>query len=159
MWAKTSCFPEIWGKQKMSLTFPPFGSSIFEPYLHHIIRKMNTKRNEFIILTNFHLFTENTLHTRIRGSARFVHIEISSRTLISGYLFLENNASNSCNCWDVKWVRCLLPLLLLALSPAALFALPLLPLEHLPKEGSLNWLSGLSELWLGDSFCVLSRKF
>ena len=49
--------------------------------------------------------------TRILGSVKLVHIAISSRVLISGYLFRVKSASSSCNCWDVKWVRCLrLPL-------------------------------------------------
>lgn len=55
------------------------------------------------------------------ASVRLVHMAISSRVLISGYRFLVNVASNSCNCCEVKWVLCrrwrlfVLLLLLLAL--------------------------------------------
>ena len=54
--------------------------------------------------------------TRMRGSARLVHIEISSLTLMSGYRFLIKRDSSSCSCWDVKCVRCLRIRLLSALS-------------------------------------------
>lgn len=40
------------------------------------------------------------------ASVKLVHIAISSLVLISGYLLRAKVASNSCNCWLVKWVRC-----------------------------------------------------
>ncbi len=39
------------------------------------------------------------------ASVKLVHAAISSLVAKSGYLFLVNVASNSCNCCDVKWVR------------------------------------------------------
>ena len=80
---------------------------------------------------------EESIFTRTLGSVRLVHIAISSRTLISGYRLRAKRASNSCNCWLVKWVlwrRCLL-----------------LFLSFLFFDSS-NWLSGLSGLWLGSSW-------
>ena len=78
---------------------------------------------------------------------------------MSGYLFLVNNASNSCSCCEVKCVLCRRPLLLLSPESFVELLLPLFPLEHfVAVEGSVNWLSGLSELWLGDSFWVISKK-
>ena len=70
-------------------------------------------------------------------SVRLVHITISSRMLISGYRFLVKSASNSCNCWLVKWVRLRRCLLLFLL--------------FFPSLDSSNWLSELSQLWLGNS--------
>ena len=69
---------------------------------------------------------------------------ISSRVLMSGYRFLENKASNSCNCCDVKWVLCLLWRL-------SLMLFLLLCLPDLTSLLSSSWLSGLSGLWLGSS--------
>ena len=70
-------------------------------------------------------------------SVRLVHITISSRMLISGYRFLVKSASNSCNCWLVKWVRLRRWLLLFLL--------------FFPSLDPSNWLSELSQLWLGNS--------
>lgn len=44
--------------------------------------------------------------TLTRASDKLVHMAISSLVDISGYRFRANVASNSCNCWDVKCVRC-----------------------------------------------------
>ena len=70
-------------------------------------------------------------------SVRLVHITISSRMLISGYRFLVKSASSSCNCWLVKWVRLRRWLLLFLL--------------FFPSLDPSNWLSELSQLWLGNS--------
>ena len=78
---------------------------------------------------------------------------------MSGYLFLVNNASNSCSCCEVKCVLCRRPLLLLSPESFVELLLPLFPLEpFVTIAGSVNWLSGLSELWLGDSFWVISKN-
>ena len=74
--------------------------------------------------------------TLILGSVKVVHIAISSLVLMSGYLFLVKSASNSCSCWEVKWVRCLrfplafvllllLPLFLLLIGLVSAFILEL----------------------------------
>lgn len=44
--------------------------------------------------------------TLTRASVRLVHMAISSRVDMSGYLFLEKVASSSWSCWEVKCVRC-----------------------------------------------------
>ena len=66
--------------------------------------------------------------TLIRGSEREVHMAISSRVLMSGYLFLANSASNSWSCCEVKCVRCRLWRL-----SFTLFLLLLLLLLFLPE--------------------------
>lgn len=61
--------------------------------------------NELSQLFNWKMWNKWKL-TRTLASVKFVHIAISSRVDISGYRFLLNVCSNSCNCCDVKWVRC-----------------------------------------------------
>jgi hypothetical protein len=93
--------------------------------------------------------------TLIRGSEREVHMAISSRVLMSGYLFLANSASNSWSCCEVKWVRCRLWRLSFTLFLLLLLLL-FLPLFEFVDDltwslVSSSWLSGLSGLWLGSS--------
>ena len=92
--------------------------------------------------------------TLIRGSEREVHMAISSRVLMSGYLFLANSASNSWSCCEVKWVRCRLWRLSFTLFLLLLLLL-FLPLFEFVDDltwslVSSSWLSGLSGLWLGS---------
>ena len=92
--------------------------------------------------------------TLIRGSDREVHMAISSRVLMSGYLFLANSASNSWSCCEVKWVRCRLWRLSFTLFLLLLLLL-FLPLFEFVDDltwslVSSSWLSGLSGLWLGS---------
>ena len=93
--------------------------------------------------------------TLIRGSEREVHMAISSRVLMSGYLFLANSASNSWSCCEVKWVRCRLWRLSFTLFLLLLLLLLFLPLFEFVDDltwslVSSSWLSGLSGLWLGS---------
>ena len=94
--------------------------------------------------------------TLIRGSEREVHMAISSRVLMSGYLFLANSASNSWSCCEVKWVRCRLWRLSFTLFLLLLLLLLFLPLLFEFVDDltwslvSSSWLSGLSGLWLGS---------
>ena len=92
--------------------------------------------------------------TLIRGSEREVHMAISSRVLMSGYLFLANSASNSWSCCEVKCVRCRLWRLSFTLFLLLLLLL-FLPLFEFVDDltwslVSSSWLSGLSGLWLGS---------
>ena len=85
------------------------------------------------------MYIKNIAHTLIRGSAKLVHIEISSLTLMSGYLFRVNSASNSCNCCEVKCVLCRRPLLLFSPESFVQLLLPLFTLEPFATiEGSVN---------------------
>ena len=83
------------------------------------------------------IFTTSSKLTLTWYSVRLVHITISSLMLISGYRFLVKSASNSCNCWLVKWVRLRRWLLLFLL--------------FFPSLDPSNWLSEWSQLWLGNS--------
>ena len=116
--------------------------------------------------------------TLILGSVKLVHIAISSRVLISGYRFRVNKASNSCNCCEVKWVRCLrFPfafvllllllsfLLLIGLRSALIFVLRIFVISSLASGLSIcPWLvlvsGGLSGLlWLLGAVSWLLPKW
>ena len=75
--------------------------------------------------------------TLIRGSEREVHMAISSRVLMSGYLFLANSASNSWSCCEVKWVRC--RLWRLSFTLFLLLLLLLLFLPEIKKKYTYYW--------------------
>ena len=149
------------GIDKMSFSFSPLCSPILEPNLQkrrylceklcsskiapfflfvapQITSKQRKKSNigrEKIVKARVYLRQDQKrrqILTLTLGSVRFVHIEISSLVLMSGYLFRVKSASSSCSCADVKCVLCLLCLL------------PFLSLGS--NLDSSAWLSGLSGL-------------
>lgn len=80
---------------------------------HKIISQLSMHQNAKThrIKVSLHLVivikvTNILLLTLTLASVRFVHMAISSRVDMSGYRFLANVASNSCNCWLVKCVLC-----------------------------------------------------
>ena len=78
--------------------------SHLKPIDLHLQPSRHTKRGLNLENTTYYRITL----TLILGSVRDVHMAMSSLVLMSGYLFLANKASNSCNCCEVKWVLCLL---------------------------------------------------
>lgn len=90
-WSEIQKFKRMWVCSPPPIT----------PLSHHLVvssprRKKLTTHNE----------ESNSTLTLTLASVRFVHIAISSLVLMSGYRFRANVASSSCNCCEVKCVRC-----------------------------------------------------
>lgn len=73
------------------------------------IQKLIKLKRKFIGKVLIHFIKIKIFFSKLtltRASVKLVHIAISSLVDISGYRFLLNVCSNSCNCCDVKCVLC-----------------------------------------------------